>query len=140
MPTSFVQSLSLAGHGQLGGGGWHEGSAEELKAPVSDRIDTEQTGGLSLSPAAWHLSGTVGFRRSVKAKGRGFQASWDSQACLVPALGPGTAKGRVRSGGTGCSARGQTESRPNYLSLTLLVLILAAWEVWMHKCFPCTPL
>lgn len=34
-----------------------QGSAEELKAPMpmSDRIDTEQTGGLSLSPAAWHL-------------------------------------------------------------------------------------
>lgn len=34
-----------------------QGSAEELKdsVAVSDRIDTEQTGGLSLSPAAWHL-------------------------------------------------------------------------------------
>lgn len=34
-----------------------QGSAEELKAPmaVSDRIDTEQTGGLSLSPGAWHI-------------------------------------------------------------------------------------
>lgn len=58
-------------------------------------------------------------------KDRGFQGSWCSQASFIPTLEPGTAKGRVRSGGTGCSAQGQTESAPNYLSLTLLVLILA---------------
>lgn len=55
IPTSFVQSLALAGHRE----GWHEcpGLSEELKFPmaVSDRIDTQQTDGLSLSPAAWHL-------------------------------------------------------------------------------------
>lgn len=33
---------------------------------------------------------------------------------------------RVRSEGTGCTAWGGTESRPNYLSLTPCVLILAS--------------
>lgn len=58
--------------------------------------------------------------QSIKAEERSFQVPCCSQTSFVPIPEPGTAKGK------GCTAGGGTESRPNYLSLTPCVLILAS--------------